>query len=318
MGCRSRQRRAVPFHAGSGELTEFRLGTKGEYDGWDAAEAWARTVDVARQAERLGFVTRVLADPHAAAMETAWPRLRGRVEYREESLEAVERAVEVTDTAQALAHVTASGFDVRREAVIHAEGAADVRGSAAAASLERISPEHLRVRDYRALAAAGHELALGEVAPDPVPAVDRRGEVDQLGVDPAEELDLVVVGTLEGTVQAFSANDGADRWTAQLSSEVISPPAIGANIVAARTQDGRVFGLDVRDGKPFAAHQHRLLGRRLKPKRENPTLPPLQAEEAGGLLAANLGQLLGQTLPVVQRREIHPRAVILLGCPVSD
>jgi F420-dependent oxidoreductase-like protein len=30
-------------------------GWKGEYDGWDAADAWQRTVDLAIQAERLGF-----------------------------------------------------------------------------------------------------------------------------------------------------------------------------------------------------------------------------------------------------------------------
>jgi F420-dependent oxidoreductase-like protein len=30
-------------------------GWKGEYDGWDPAEAWARTVELARQAEELGF-----------------------------------------------------------------------------------------------------------------------------------------------------------------------------------------------------------------------------------------------------------------------
>jgi outer membrane protein assembly factor BamB len=66
---------------------------------------------------------------------------------------------------------------------------------------------------------------------------------------PTVDGDLVVVGTLEGTVQAFAAADGADRWTAQLSSEVISPPAIGSGIVAARTNDGRIFGLDTRDGK---------------------------------------------------------------------
>ncbi len=30
-------------------------GWKGEYDGWDPAAAWARTVDLARQAEALGF-----------------------------------------------------------------------------------------------------------------------------------------------------------------------------------------------------------------------------------------------------------------------
>jgi F420-dependent oxidoreductase-like protein len=30
-------------------------GWKGEYDGWDPADAWARTVDLARHAEQLGF-----------------------------------------------------------------------------------------------------------------------------------------------------------------------------------------------------------------------------------------------------------------------
>lgn len=65
---------------------------------------------------------------------------------------------------------------------------------------------------------------------------------------PTVDGDMVVVGTLEGTVEAFSAADGTDRWTAQLSSEVINAPAIGAGIVAARTHDGRVFGLDARNG----------------------------------------------------------------------
>ena len=60
--------------------------------------------------------------------------------------------------------------------------------------------------------------------------------------------DMVVVGTLEGTVEAFGVNDGNELWTAQLSSEVISPPAIGDGIVAAHTHDGRVFGLDARNG----------------------------------------------------------------------
>jgi outer membrane protein assembly factor BamB len=65
---------------------------------------------------------------------------------------------------------------------------------------------------------------------------------------PSVDGDLVVVGTLEGTVQAFAAGDGAERWTAQLSSEVISAPAIGSNIVAVHTHDGHVFGLDRADG----------------------------------------------------------------------
>jgi outer membrane protein assembly factor BamB len=61
--------------------------------------------------------------------------------------------------------------------------------------------------------------------------------------------DLVVVGTLDGMVQAFGAADGSERWNAQLSSEIISAPAIGDGVVAVRTHDGRVFGLDAKDGK---------------------------------------------------------------------
>ena len=68
--------------------------------------------------------------------------------------------------------------------------------------------------------------------------------------------DLVVVGTLEGTVYGLAASDGAERWKAQLSSEVISPPAIGGGLVAARTNDGRVFGLDERDGKRLWVFDH--------------------------------------------------------------
>jgi outer membrane protein assembly factor BamB len=71
---------------------------------------------------------------------------------------------------------------------------------------------------------------------------------------PSVDGDLVVVGTLEGTVQAFSAADGAERWTAQLSSEVISPPGIGGGVVAVRTNDGRVYGLDASDGKRLWAY----------------------------------------------------------------
>ena len=68
--------------------------------------------------------------------------------------------------------------------------------------------------------------------------------------------DLVVAGTLDGTVQAFSVNDGNELWNAQLSSEVISAPGIGGGIVAVRTHDGRVFGLDARDGKRLWVFDH--------------------------------------------------------------
>jgi outer membrane protein assembly factor BamB len=65
---------------------------------------------------------------------------------------------------------------------------------------------------------------------------------------PSVDGDLVVVGTLEGSVQAFAAGDGAERWKTQLSSEIISAPAIGAGMVVVRTHDGHIYGLDRTDG----------------------------------------------------------------------
>ena len=68
------------------------------------------------------------------------------------------------------------------------------------------------------------------------------------GGGPSVDGDLVVVGTLEGTVQAFAAGDGAERWTAQVTSEVIAPPVIGGGMVYVRTDDGHIVGLDRADG----------------------------------------------------------------------
>jgi outer membrane protein assembly factor BamB len=76
------------------------------------------------------------------------------------------------------------------------------------------------------------------------------------GGGPSVDGDIVVVGTLEGTVQAFAAGDGAERWTAQLTSEVIAPPAIGGGMVYVRTNDGRIVGLDRGDGTRKWVYDH--------------------------------------------------------------
>jgi outer membrane protein assembly factor BamB len=65
---------------------------------------------------------------------------------------------------------------------------------------------------------------------------------------PAVDAGLLVVGGLEGEVHAFDAGSGAERWQAQVSSEVIAAPAIADGIVVVRTDDGRVFGLNAADG----------------------------------------------------------------------
>ena len=65
---------------------------------------------------------------------------------------------------------------------------------------------------------------------------------------PSVSGDLLVVGSLEGNVQALDAGTGAERWHAQVSSEVVAPPAIADGIVVVRTNDGRLYGLDAADG----------------------------------------------------------------------
>ncbi len=65
---------------------------------------------------------------------------------------------------------------------------------------------------------------------------------------PAVDGSLLVVGSLEGDVNAFDAGTGAERWHVQVSSEVIAPAAIADGVVVVRTNDGRLYGLDANDG----------------------------------------------------------------------
>lgn len=65
---------------------------------------------------------------------------------------------------------------------------------------------------------------------------------------PSVNGDLLVIGSLEGRVQALDAGSGAERWHAQVSSEVIAPPAISDGIVVVRTNDGHLYALDTADG----------------------------------------------------------------------
>jgi outer membrane protein assembly factor BamB len=59
---------------------------------------------------------------------------------------------------------------------------------------------------------------------------------------------LVVVGSGKGEVLAFDVNGGA-LWKTQVSSEVLAAPQVADDVVVVRSADGRIFGLDARDGK---------------------------------------------------------------------
>jgi outer membrane protein assembly factor BamB len=59
---------------------------------------------------------------------------------------------------------------------------------------------------------------------------------------------LVAVGSGKGEVLVFEAN-GAALWKAQVSSEVLAAPQVADDVVVVRSADGRIFGLDAKDGK---------------------------------------------------------------------
>lgn len=59
---------------------------------------------------------------------------------------------------------------------------------------------------------------------------------------------LVVAGTLKGEVFAWGT-DGALKWQTTVSSEMVSPPVIAEGVAVLRTVDGRVWGLNAKDGK---------------------------------------------------------------------
>jgi outer membrane protein assembly factor BamB len=59
---------------------------------------------------------------------------------------------------------------------------------------------------------------------------------------------MVAVGTAKGEVLTFDAK-GQPLWQARLSSEILSAPQVANDIVVVRTGDGRIFGLDAKDGK---------------------------------------------------------------------
>lgn len=59
---------------------------------------------------------------------------------------------------------------------------------------------------------------------------------------------LVLIGGDKGDVLAYG-EDGKLRWRSQVPSEVLSAPQVAEGMVIVRSGDGRIAGLDVKDGK---------------------------------------------------------------------
>jgi outer membrane protein assembly factor BamB len=58
----------------------------------------------------------------------------------------------------------------------------------------------------------------------------------------------VIAGTMKGEVVALDSS-GKVLWTSAVNGEVIAPAAVSRKTVVVRTSDGRIFGLNVADGK---------------------------------------------------------------------
>ncbi len=88
-----------------------------------------------------------------------------------------------------------------------------------------------------------------------IQALDAEGEVlwaqktdYRLSAGPALADGALIFGTLSGEAIALEASDGTLRWSAELSSEVIAPPAGDRDLVVLRSGDGRIYGLDPATG----------------------------------------------------------------------
>ncbi|MDN5752138.1 MAG: outer membrane protein assembly factor BamB [Nitrosospira sp.] len=60
---------------------------------------------------------------------------------------------------------------------------------------------------------------------------------------------IILLGTFKGEVLAYGEKDGKAKWTAQVSTEVLSPPWGDSGTVVARTGDSRIVSLEADTGK---------------------------------------------------------------------
>src|SRR5260221_6763729 len=60
---------------------------------------------------------------------------------------------------------------------------------------------------------------------------------------------MVVVGSSKGASVTLDGATGRELWRTRLNSELLSAPAVGEKVIAIRSVDGRLHGLDAHTGK---------------------------------------------------------------------
>lgn len=89
---------------------------------------------------------------------------------------------------------------------------------------------------------------------------------------------MIAVGGADGKLLAFDM-DGKPLWSAELSSEVLSAPAVAQGVVVARSIDNRIVGFDARTGAKKWTVQR--------------VAPPLTLRNAPGMVVAGSDVIVG-------------------------
>jgi outer membrane protein assembly factor BamB len=69
-----------------------------------------------------------------------------------------------------------------------------------------------------------------------------------LTTGPGTDGNVIAIGGSKGTLAAFDM-DGKALWKTQLSSEILSAPAVGGGMVVARSIDNHIVGIDAKTGQ---------------------------------------------------------------------
>ncbi|MGX4642214.1 outer membrane protein assembly factor BamB [Massilia sp. SYSU DXS3249] len=95
---------------------------------------------------------------------------------------------------------------------------------------------------------------------------------------------VIVVGAADGVLMAFDM-DGKALWKSQLSSEILSAPAVGQGVVVARSIDNRIVGIDAATG------QKKWTVQRNSPALTLRTAPGMVVHNADVIIAQPAGKL---------------------------
>jgi outer membrane protein assembly factor BamB len=75
-----------------------------------------------------------------------------------------------------------------------------------------------------------------------------KGEGQRLAAGPSLADGMLVTGSSDGEIAAFSADDGRVLWNVVVPGEILAAPAVGAGVVIVRTGAGSLYALEARDG----------------------------------------------------------------------